>query len=43
MAKVEEVLKGIKNQAIELEILDSPEFINYQDMLNRYSLDPDRK
>ena len=36
-------LEYIKNEAISLNMLDSQEFINYQDTLNKYSLDPDRE
>ena len=36
-------LKYIRDEAISLNMLDSQEFINYQDTLNKYSLDPDRE
>lgn len=43
MRTLEGELEAIKNKAIELEVLDSQEFLHYQDVLNKYSLDPDRK
>lgn len=36
-------LENVKQQAISLKMLDSQEFLEYQDLLNSYSLDPDRK
>lgn len=35
-------LEWIRQGAIELNMLNSKEFIEYQDALNRYSLDPDQ-
>ena len=43
MQNIKDVLKVVKEEAIKLEILDSKEFLDYQDELNKYSLDPDRK
>jgi hypothetical protein len=43
MQNIKNVLKVVKEEAIKLEILDSKEFLDYQDELNKYSLDPDRK
>lgn len=42
MNQVLELLPIIRNKAIELNKLDSQEFLDYQDTLNEYSLDPDR-
>ena len=43
MQNVRNVLGVIKEEATKLEVLDSKEFLDYQDDLNKYSLDPDRK
>lgn len=43
MNKAIEVLESIRKEAEELEILDTQEFLDYQDKLNKFSLDPDRK
>ena len=36
-------IKQIQKQVEELELLDSQDFLNFQDSLNKLSLDPDRK
>lgn len=43
MNDVKNIIKIIREEAEKLEMLDSQEFLNYQDELNKYSLDPDRK
>ena len=37
-----ENLKLLRDIAINLDILDTQEWINYQDKLNELSIDPDR-
>ena len=43
MNNIKQFLGIVRKEAEELEMLDSQEFLEYQDVLNKYSLDPDRK
>lgn len=35
-------IEAVENLSIEYDMLDSQEYLNYKDKLNKLSLDPDR-
>ena len=40
-ANIDEI-KAIEQLSIDYNMLDTQDYINWKDMLNKYSLDPDR-